>query len=245
LASVGRIQRHAGFRGDLDLLPAGDKGDAEPAAPQLLQQPADAGPVHASGKNGCELVRADAGDEFMSTGRFGKTRGCQTQQFIAGGASERVVQRLEILRIGHYHCEWGPGTRGHGHVLPDPLLEFAAIGEARQRIEGGEVTEALGLVDVVQREGDVIGQFGQQPHLLVVEVVRGVRQQHQASGCLAADHQRQRHHRVVPPRQELFAIHAACRIGGQVVAIPHFARTHGIGDQAEPGRGLIDGQLYG
>src|ERR1019366_8161211 len=91
------------------------------------------------------------------------------QEIVSCRLPEAVVDVLEPLQIEQEYGKLVPTADSAAYVLRPPIEKQSAIREAGQHIVVGEILEPPLLVDVIDRERDVAGQFGQQLQLLRVK----------------------------------------------------------------------------
>ena len=90
-----------------------------------------------------ELVAAEARGEFGVRQERGDARGGRLEQLVAGGMAVQVVDLLEAVEVDDHHRQL-PVARLHGgDAVFQMVLERGAVGQAGQRVEMGEIEDAL------------------------------------------------------------------------------------------------------
>ena len=111
--------------------------------------------------------------------------------------ADGIVDGLETLHVGNDQRKPALPARRGTDILRQALIEEGAIGKTGERVVVGEIVESLGLLDVIQREGNIAAQVSQQTHLRRVEETTLVHDEHQASHRLRINHQRQSGNRAI------------------------------------------------
>ena len=111
------------------------------ARPMAAKRPSACVQRQAGGEDG-ELVAAEARDQVVGSQRARERLGDGDEHPVADRVSVPVVDRLEVVDVGHRDDEAGA-------VRPQPFaaraLEGAAVGDVGQRIDGGF---AAGVVEL-------------------------------------------------------------------------------------------------
>ena len=169
-----------------------------------------------------ELVAAEPGGGVADTDARRQSLGDLEQHAVAGGVTEAVVDRLEVVEVEEDHRELEVLAPRPGQSVADALVEQRAVGELRDRIVKRLMLELrlerLALADVATVEDDprdrlVLDQVGVQDlevpgapvgvaqraldHLgLALAVAGAVREQAHQTGVLAG------HQQPIEPRPE-------------------------------------------
>jgi hypothetical protein len=166
---------------------AGAAGDPEFAAIDeegLLERGADGGPgAVRSGRRADprqkqgEFVAAGSGDQGTLAGRPGEAASDPLEHPVAGGVTERVVDRLEAVEIDHRQSEALAGASDPGGTPSEGAEEGPAVGEAGQRVGVGDqpglalfrLGEPLGALRPLPLERDRGARFDQLEEALVMK----------------------------------------------------------------------------
>ena len=110
---------------------------------QLFRQPGRRCRLVPAGLHDDELVAAEARGEFGVRQERGDARGGRLEQLVAGGMAVQVVDLLEAVEVDD-HDRQLPVARLHGgDAVLQMVLERGAVGQAGQRVEMGEIEDAL------------------------------------------------------------------------------------------------------
>ena len=166
--AVVRRQRHADARLDVQRRPA--RGEA--AMQRVTQSVGDELDVrailHVRQQHG-ELVAAQARQSVAMAKHLAQPQRDLTQQLVAVGVPERVVDLLEAVEVDEQDRELVVAARGEGERALDPVLEQHAVRQAGERVVGGLAAEpARGeRHDPIERRPDE-----QQPGAMTMYMVR-------------------------------------------------------------------------
>jgi hypothetical protein len=80
----------------------------------------------------------------------------------SGLPTQGVVERLEALEINEYQGDLAVLLACVRHLLLQPPIEHRAIGQSGQGVVIGKIGQLVRLRQIIDREGDVVGEFLQQ-----------------------------------------------------------------------------------
>ena len=162
-----------------------------------------------------ELLAAEADRRVVLARAGAQEVGEAAQDDVAGRVAERVVDALEVVEVAD-------DERQRAAPAVEPVLEAAAVAQAGQRVELGEVAHLRERAGGLDRADGVVGEGAQRAQLVdprqqQVDRVVGPQEAQQRAGAVAQrDHQP-----VVVPRVRAAAVVARgvdgrhARLGGQ------------------------------
>ena len=90
-----------------------------------------------------ELVAAETGGELGVRQERGDARGGRLEQLVAGGVAVQVVDLLEAVEVDDHDRQLAVARLHGGDAVLEVVLERGAVGQAGQRVEMGEIEDAL------------------------------------------------------------------------------------------------------
>ena len=93
-----------------------------------------------------ELVAAEAGDEVALADGALERAGDGLERLVAAGVAELLVDLLEAVEVDRDDAEAAAGRDDLLHLRAQLLVQVAVVGQAGQRVGGGELLEALALM---------------------------------------------------------------------------------------------------
>jgi hypothetical protein len=86
-------------------------------------------------QNDDELVAAETGNGVLVAHGTPESLGDLNQQGVADPVTQRIVDILEAVQVEEHQRQRFTAAMRTRKVVPDPLLEQAAVGQTGQRIE--------------------------------------------------------------------------------------------------------------
>jgi len=186
----------------------------------------------ASGDDGDDLVRPHTGRAARIAETLHEPADQRLQHLVADVAPERIVDVLEAIDVEHRERETALTPGRPFEVTCQPLQQQRAIRKAGERVVVGEIVEALGLDDVIERKGHLARKLTQQLRLGFIEEAGLRRVEHEHTCCLAVDDERQDDRRAMPGAHEIGAEPQLALDGHDVVAHDRPPQHHGFVHEA-------------
>ena len=138
-----------------------------------LGQLVDGQLIGQSGQQDGEFVPAHPGHRVLAAHRVHQSLAHLSDQVVAGGMPQGVVDRLEVVEVHEEHADRLTDPAGPDQLLLHPVLEEAAVGQPGEGVVPCHVGDLLEQRQVLQGGGRLVGQT-RQP-LVEVGIVDGGR----------------------------------------------------------------------
>ena len=142
LVPVAGEDGHSDRSGYGNLLPADRPWPAD-GFEHAFRDRLDLGVAGDAGQQERELVSTDTGDCIALAHEGAELESKVSQQFVAGGVAERVVDQLEAVDVEEHHGEALGGAAGLGERHGQAVGEEGAVWEIGQSVVIGEVADHL------------------------------------------------------------------------------------------------------
>src|SRR6266700_5339233 len=167
-----------------------------------------------------EVIGTHARHAVRVLGQLQQPPGHLLEERVAYLSTERIVDGFEPLDVDDDERELLLLAARRAYVLRQPFEEQRAVGEAGKRIVVSQKSDLFFVFDMLEREGDIARELGQQLHFFAVEESKLARIQDKNADHHAVDHQWESSQRIDPAIQA-FLLHHSLRIVLNVV------RDHG------------------
>src|SRR5205823_1536341 len=130
----------------------------------------------------CELVAPDTAGDVGGANDVAYALRDLGQDGIAGEMADPVVDRLEVVQVEDDECEPAPVPLRARDLPRQGLVEVAAVVQAGERVEVGELARLAKTTRVCDRRAGPLGELLELPgYLLVVTVGGGAAEHRQES----------------------------------------------------------------
>ena len=105
-----------------------------------------------------EFVAPHPGHRVLPADRVDQALADLSDQVVAGGVAQTVVDRLEVVQVDEEHADGLADPPGTDQFLFDPVLEESPVGQSGQRVVPGQMRDPLEQLQVLEGGGGLVGQ---------------------------------------------------------------------------------------